>query len=60
MRTRTRARAHRLLLVPNGDHTLGACTCGEWRREVTTETVAITGRSREDALRSAHAEHARS
>ncbi|HVM46074.1 MAG TPA: hypothetical protein VM582_09085 [Candidatus Thermoplasmatota archaeon] len=37
--------------------TFGECACGQWRREVTTETVAITGRSREDALRAAHDLH---
>lgn len=39
--------------------TVGTCTCGEWRREVSSETVAVTGRPREAALRVAHVDHVR-
>ncbi|HET6405291.1 MAG TPA: hypothetical protein VFH78_11640 [Candidatus Thermoplasmatota archaeon] len=38
--------------------TLGVCSCGAWRREVTLETLAVTGLPREEALRAAHEQHA--
>lgn len=49
---------HQLLVEPSQECTVGACSCGHWRREADASTLAITGRSREDALRSAHAAHA--
>lgn len=51
--------AHQLLLEPHADQTLGRCTCGAWAREADPTVVAVTGRSREDALRAAHELHAR-
>ena len=51
---------HELRIEPRDEQTVGLCSCGSWVREVTLETVAITGRSREEALRAAHHDHARS
>lgn len=52
--------AHELRIESDdAEVTVGTCTCGEWRREVSLETVAVTGRPREDALRAAHVDHVR-
>lgn len=39
--------------------TVGACSCGAWTREASLETIAVTGRSREETLRAAHETHVR-
>jgi hypothetical protein len=49
---------HLLQVEPAEGCTVGACSCGRWRREADLSTLRVTGRSREDALRSAHASHA--
>lgn len=40
-------------------HTRATCSCGAWAHEATTDTVRVTGKSREEALRAAHELHAR-
>lgn len=50
---------HQLLVENSGSCTVGACSCGLWRREADASTLRVTGRSRADALRSAHDLHAR-
>lgn len=55
-----RARAHELTIeADDADHTVGACSCGGWQREVTLETVAVTGLPRAESLRAAHEAHVR-
>jgi hypothetical protein len=54
-----RAGKHDLLVEARGDNTHGACSCGAWERDVDADVVTVTGRSREEALRSAHELHAR-
>lgn len=51
--------AHELVIEPSADQTLARCTCGHWTREADPTIVAVTGRSREDALRAAHELHTR-
>lgn len=50
---------HELLVEAKDGETLGRCSCGHWERCVDHELVRLTGRSREDALRSSHDLHAR-
>lgn len=52
-------RQHELLVHAREGCTVGECSCGRWRREADAETLALTGRSREDALRHAHELHSR-
>ncbi|HUR70056.1 MAG TPA: hypothetical protein VM370_12495 [Candidatus Thermoplasmatota archaeon] len=46
-------------MEPHGATTRGACTCGLWQRDVDAQVVAVTGRSREEALRAGHELHTR-
>ena len=50
---------HHLSLAAEEGCTVAECSCGQWRRQADLETVTLTGRSREEALRSAHDMHAR-
>lgn len=50
---------HDLLVESAPELTRGACTCGRWRRDAGPDTVAVTGKSREETLRAAHDLHAR-
>jgi hypothetical protein len=50
---------HHLLVEANGEATHGKCSCGLWERDAGADTVAVTGKSREDVLRSAHELHSR-
>lgn len=50
---------HLLQVQSADDCTVGECSCGRWRREADADTLAVTGRSREDALRHAHELHSR-
>ena len=53
-------RGHELRIELDGaEQTLGSCSCGGWERAADLETLAVTGRSREEALRQAHEQHAR-
>ena len=59
MKARTQTQRHVLRLEASADTTHGVCSCGAWQHEAGSETVTVTGRSREDAIRAAHALHAR-
>ena len=50
---------HDLAIATYDASTIGACSCGTWHREADLGTVTLTGRPREDALRTSHAEHVR-
>lgn len=54
-----RTHQHRLQVQAADGSTVGHCSCGQWRREADADTPAVTGRSREDALRHAHEMHSR-
>lgn len=50
---------HHLQVASHAGDTVGQCSCGHWERHVNHQIVALTGRSRQDALRAAHDLHAR-
>jgi hypothetical protein len=50
---------HDLVIEATEAATRGVCTCGAWEHEIGPDTVAVTGRSREETLRAAHDLHVR-
>lgn len=50
---------HLLAVDVGPDVTRGTCSCGAWQRDAGPETLALTGRSREEALRASHELHTR-